>query len=142
MKYTKITIWFLATSMFMGGILKFIDPFKSWYTAQITNSGLAPILYPLGIMGEVAVGITLLVCLIYRNRISTKFYNLLTRLSFLGVTVMMLTAVYVHLDPHVPAEVLPLKIKPPYIPILFLFISLSNIYLSIKPREDKTNIKN
>lgn len=127
--------------MFMGGVLKFVDPFKGWYSVQITNSGLGQTSFPLGIIGEVAVGITLFVCLIYKNRISTKLYNLLIRLSFSGVTVMMLTAVYVHLHPNVPAEVLPLKMKPPYIPVFFLLIALSNIYLSIKPKKDKTHIK-
>lgn len=141
MKYTKFTTWFLALSLFMFGVLKFVNPFKGWYAVQITNSGLGQMSYPLGIMGEVAVGITLFVCLIYRNQISTKFYNLLTTLSFLGVMVMMLTAVYVHLHPNVPSEVLPLKIKPPFIPVFFLLIALSNIYLSIKARKEKTNIK-
>jgi len=44
----------------------------------------------------------------------------------------MLTAVYVHLNPNVPADVLPLKIKPPYIPLFLLVIALTNIVLTIK----------
>jgi len=44
---------------------------------------------------------------------------------------MTLTAVYVHLHPNVPADVLPLKIKPPFIPLFFLLIVLSNIILAI-----------
>lgn len=141
MKYLKFTTWFLALSFLMFGVLKFVDPFKGWYAVQVTNSGLGQMLYPLGIMGEIAVGITLLVCLIYRNRISTELYNLLTRLSFFIVIMMMMTAVYVHLHPNVPAEVLPLKIKPPYIPIFFLLIALLNIYLSITQKKDNTDIK-
>ena len=49
----------------------------------------------------------------------------------------MLTGVYVHLHPNVPANVLPLKIKPPYIPVFFLLIALSNTFLSIKQAKSK-----
>lgn len=134
MKYTKVTTWFLALSMFMFGILKFVNPFKGWYTVQVTNSGLGQVSYAMGIMGEIAVGITLFVCLIYRQKISTKLYALLTNISFLTIIIMMLTGVYVHLHPNVPADVLPLKIKPPYIPIFFLLIAFSNIVLTIQNR--------
>lgn len=132
MKYTKITTWFLAISMFMFGILKFVNPFKSWYTIQVTNSGLGQVSYIMGIMGEIAVGITLLVCLIHRQRISTKVYVFFTNISFFTIIIMMLTGVYVHLHPNVPANVLPLKVKPPYIPVFFLLIAFSNIALTIQ----------
>lgn len=130
MKYTKFTTWFLAISMFMFGILKFVNPFKGWYTVQVTNSGLGLISYTMGILGEIAIGTTLILCLIYRQKISSKVYNLLTNISFFTIIIMMLTGVYVHLHPHVPADVLPLKIKPPYIPLFFLLIALSNIILT------------
>lgn len=129
MKYTKITTWFLAISMFMFGILKFVNPFKGWYTIQVANSGLGQSSYTLGIAGEIAVGITLFICLIYRKRISTKSYTFFTTVSYSAIIIMMLTGSYVHLHPNVPGDVLPLKIKPPYIPVFFLLIALSNIVL-------------
>lgn len=132
MKYIKITSWFLAISMFLFGVLKFVNPFKYWYTVQVTNSELGQLSYSIGIIGEIAVGITLLICLVYKQRISTKLYILLTNISFFTISIMMLTAVYVHLHSNVPANVLPLKIKPPYIPIFFLLIALSNIILTTK----------
>ncbi len=132
MKYTKFTTGFLSVTLFLFGILKFVDPFKGWYTEQITASGLAQISYPLGIMGEIAVGLTLFLCLIYRNQISPRSYKLLTGFSYLGIIAMMLIAVYVHLHPNVPADVLPLNIKPPYIPVFFMLIACSNLYLTIK----------
>lgn len=135
MKYTKITTWFLAIAMFMFGILKFVNPFKGWYTVQVMNSGLGQISYVMGIMGEIAVGVTLFFCLIYGQKISKKLYTFLTTISFLTITIMMLTGVYVHLHPNVPADVLPLKIKPPYIPAFFLMIALSNIYFSIEKQK-------
>lgn len=138
MKYTKITTWFLAIAMFMFGILKFVNPFKGWYTVQIANSGLGQISFSMGIMGEIAVGVTLFFCLINGKRISKKLYTFLTTISFLTIIIMMLTGVFVHLHPNVPADVLPLKIKPPIIPVFFLVIALSNIYLSIKRIKEKT----
>lgn len=132
MKYIKITSWFLAISMFLFGILKFVNPFNYWYTVQITNSELGQLSYSIGIMGEIVVGITLLVCLAYEQRISIKLYTLLTNISFFTISIMMLTALYVHLHPNVPANVLPLKIKPPYLPLFFLLIALSNIVLTTK----------
>ncbi|WP_192350124.1 hypothetical protein [Algoriphagus sp. Y33] len=141
MTYTKITTWFLAISMFLFGILKFINPFKSWYMAQVTNSGLGQLSYVMGIMGEIAVGLTLLVCLIYRQRIPTKLYALLTTISFFTIIIVMLTGVYVHLNPNVPADILPLKIKPPYIPIFFLLIALSNIALTTRNNPKARRVK-
>lgn len=140
MKYLKITTWFLAISMFMFGILKFVNPFKGWYAVQILNSDLGQISYAMGIMGEIGVGVTLLFCLIFGQKISIKQYRFLTTISFLTISIMMLTGIYVHLHPNVPADVLPLKVKPPYIPALFLMIALSNLYLLVKPvksRKDK-----
>jgi hypothetical protein len=132
MKYTKFTTGFLSVALLMFGILKFVDPFKGWYAEQITTSGLGQMSYALGIMGEIAVGLTLFLCLIYRNQISPRSFKLLTGSSYLGIIVMMLIAVYVHLHPNVPADVLPLNIKPPYIPIFFILIAVSNLYLTIK----------
>jgi len=35
----------------------------------------------------------------------------------------------VHLQSNVPADVLPLKIKPTFVPVVFLLIGLTSIYL-------------
>lgn len=135
--YQKISLWFLAISMFLFGVLKFINPFQEWYSLQISNSGLPTQAYPLGIFGEISVGILLIFCLMYNETISKKTFFILTNLSLIIIILMMLTGVFVHLHPNVPAELLPLKIKPPYIPIFFLLLSLSNIYLSIKQPKNK-----
>ena len=116
----------------MFGVLKFVSPFKDWYSVQIANSELGQLSYVMGILGEISVGTTLILCVLFRQKISAKTFDLLANASFVAIIVMMLTAVYVHLHPNVPAEVLPLKIKPPYIPVLFLLIALSNIVLTVK----------
>lgn len=139
MKYRKVTSWFLAISMFMFGVLKFINPFKGWYSVQVANSELGELSYALGILGEIAVGATLILCLVYRRKIQSKTFNLTTNISFFTIIIMMLTGVYVHIHPNVPSDVLPLKIKPPYIPLFFLLLALASIYLSIKQTTNMTN---
>ena len=54
---------------------------------------------------------------------------LIIQLASAAILPMMATAIYVHLQPNVPAEVLPLKIKSPFIPVFFLLLALTNIYL-------------
>ncbi len=132
MKFVKFSTWFLALSMFVFGILKFVNPFKEWYRVQVMNSGLGQLSYALGIMGEIAVGVVLGFCLIMGQRVSARHNFLFTTASYITIIVMMATGVYVHLHPEVPAEVLPLKIKPPYIPLFFMLLALSNLYLSVK----------
>lgn len=42
----------------------------------------------------------------------------------------MMEAIYVHLHPNVvPAEVLPMEVKPPFMPIGYLVIIVVNLYL-------------
>ena len=130
MKYIKSISWFLGTSMFMFGILKFVNPFKDWYSVQVTNSGLGEYSYWMGIAGEITVGVTLMVTLVCRQKISEKTFSVLITSASLIIIIMMLTGIYVHLQPKVPADVLPLKIKPPYIPGFFLLLALSNIILT------------
>ena len=127
---TAITI-FLGISMFMFGILKFIDPFKTWYTTQIIQSELPfPFIsYWSGQLSEIAVGLALILTLfpsIFKSR------NQIRALFFVGnilIIPMMLTAIYVHMHPGVPESVLPLKIRPPFIPGLFMLLACINIYL-------------
>lgn len=135
--YLKNSSWFLAVSMLLFGVLKFVNPFKGWYSIQISASGLPPITYPMGILGEIAVGAVLIFCLLYPNLMSRKTYFSLTTGAFFTIVLMMLTGTFVHLHPDVPAEVLPLKIKPPYIPIFFLLLSISNLYLSVRESRGK-----
>ncbi|MCR6640068.1 MAG: hypothetical protein NVV82_14045 [Sporocytophaga sp.] len=118
---------FLGTSMLMFGVLKFFNPFKSWYTTQIVNSGMGDLSYLLGITGEITAGGLLLYATI--STVTRKnVYGLIVILSSALIVFMMTTGVYVHMHPEVPADVLPLKIKPPYIPLIFLMLALFNIW--------------
>lgn len=126
MKVIKVTSWFLGISMFMFGFLKFFNPFKAWYTLQISGSGLSSTSYIMGIAGELTIGIVLLYCMIRWNSINLKLRTLLLAGSSIVIVVMMVTGIYVHLQPDVPADVLPLKIKPPYIPAFFMLLGVWN----------------
>lgn len=123
---------FLGVSLFLFGVLKFVDPFKGWYFAQISNSGLGKVSYIMGILGELLVGAAFILLLMFQTKVSARYFLLVVFIASTAVIFMMLTAVYVHFQPNVPADVLPLKIKPPVIPGFFLILALTNIYLSLK----------
>jgi len=138
MKYIKFISGFLGISIFLFGILKFINPFKSWYLAQISDSGLGEFSYTLGILGELSAGAAFILLLMFQTKISVKYLLLIVIIASTIVIVMMLTGIYVHLHPNVPADVLPLKVKPPFIPGFFLVLALINIFLSANQyRESK-----
>jgi hypothetical protein len=48
------------------------------------------------------------------------------------LVVQMVTAIYVHLQPEVPASVLPLGIKPPVIPGVVLLLALLTAFAALK----------
>jgi hypothetical protein len=127
----------LGFMIFMFGFLKFVDPFKTWYAVQIQTSGLPDSSYYAGIFGELIVGI-LLISSYWIASPKLKF-TLSTLGSFMLVGILSV-AIYVHLLPQVPAEVLPMKIKPPFVPILFLTATIVNIYLSLSINSKTRNL--
>lgn len=132
MKSIKSISWVLGISMFMFGILKFIDPFKGWYSVQVYNSNLGDISYAMGIAGEITAGISLIFALLSQSRLSPRVFTFMIIGSSAMVAGMMVTGIYVHFHPDVPAEVLPLKIKPPFIPGFFLVLAVLNIWFMVK----------
>jgi hypothetical protein len=120
----RIANWFLACSMLTFGVLKFVAPFKDWYAAQISLSGLGSWSYAMGIGGEIIVGIFLVATLVAQHLFSAKQISFLSIVSYILIAIMMATGIYVHLQPMVPAEVLPLKLKPPFIPGFFLLLAI------------------
>jgi len=107
------------------GSLKFVSPFKDWYAKQIKASGLPHASYALGIAGEIIIGIIFLFP--FTIRVSDKPKRLLLISANISFCIMMMFAIIVHLIPKVPASVLPLKIKIPFIPLLFLCIAIFNL---------------
>ena len=128
MKAVRIISAFLGYSIFMFGILKFINPFKGWYSVQIMNSGMSESLYWLGIIGEISVGMLFLGSVLFRKKLSKKVFSVTIVVASALAIMIMMSAIRTHLHPNVPASVLPLKIKPPFIPGFFLLLAVQTYF--------------
>ena len=113
--------------MFLFGFLKYFDPFRTMFDVQITQSRLPRLSIPMGKAGEMAIGLGLLLPSGFRPKFS-KLYGPIVFIASAGLAVNMGIATYVHLKPAVPANVLPLGIKPPFIPLAVLFLAAVNLY--------------
>ena len=126
---------FLGTVIFMFGFLKFFEPFHTWFHIQIAKSGLPPLGIPVGIAAEMSIGLSLLLASSFRQRIKSLFTPILA-LASAGLIVNMAVATYVHLQPEVPANVLPLGIKPPFIPLVFALLAGLNLVQLFRTNEN------
>jgi hypothetical protein len=124
LKYNSL---FLGTAILMFGFLKFFDPFTTWFHIQIAKSGLPPFFIPLGIAGEMCIGLSLLLATVFRKEMRSLFSPVVA-LASTGLIVTMTVAIYVHLQPEVPASALPLGIKPPLIPLFFALLAGLNLF--------------
>ena len=131
LKYNSI---FLGTVIFVFGFVKFFDPFNTWFHVQIAMSSLPPVSIPLGMAGEMSIGLGLLLATIFRERIRSVFRPVVA-LASAGLIVTMAVAIYVHLQPEVPASVLPLGIKPPLIPLFFMLLAGLNLFQLYRTKE-------
>jgi uncharacterized membrane-anchored protein len=117
---------FLGAAIFLFGFLKLFDPFHSWFEVQVANSGLPAPSFVMGIAGEIGTGLALLGSFFARRRLADARHALSAG-ACLSLIVMMCVATYVHLQPNVPAAVLPLGIKPPVIPLSFLMLAAGDL---------------
>jgi len=132
MKFLKIRSWILGIFMFMFGTLKLFNPISGWFHIQLITSGIGDFAWPFGVATEIVTGLILLGALIFEGKIyARRFLNFIIFGSCL-VVLTMIMAVYVHLQPKVPAYVLPLGIKPPVLPVSVLILSAANIFYAIK----------
>ena len=53
----------------------------------------------------------------------------------------MIVAIYMHLHPDVPAEILPFGIKPPVIPLIYIALVVANVSLNRKTGTKKRTKK-
>ena len=119
---------FLGVAIFLFGFLKFFDPFHSWFQAQIADSGLPAPAFIMGIAGEIGTGLALLASFFARRQLADSRHAISAG-ACLSLIVMMCVATYVHLQPNVPAAVLPLGIKPPVIPLSFLALAAGDLVM-------------
>src|SRR5215467_7591172 len=113
----------LGVLMFMFGFLKFFHPFRGWFEIQIQQSHLPHEAILAGKLGEMVTGCLFLLPWVRRSLIA-KSRDRLLLIACSMLVAQMGTAIYVHLQPQVPASVLPLGIKPPVIPVVVLLLAL------------------
>ena len=109
--------------MFMFGLLKFFQPFHGWFDIQIQQSHLPHQAILAGKLTEMLTGI-LFVLPWLRQSLAAKIKNQILLIACFILFTQMVVAIYVHLQPGVPASVLPLGIKPPVIPSVVLLLGL------------------
>ena len=122
-RLSKALSLFLGILMFLFGFLKFFQPFHGWFEVQIQQSHLPHEAILAGKLGEMVTGILFLLPWLWRS-LTAKSKDLLRLLASSMIVAQMCTAIYVHLQPQVPASVLPLGIKPPVIPAFVLLLAL------------------
>ena len=109
--------------MFLFGFLKFFQPFRGWFDIQIQQSHLPHEAILAGKLGEMLTGGLFLLPWLRRSLNATIRARVLMMAAAI-LLVQMCVAIYVHLQPGVPASVLPLGIKPPVIPVVVLLLDL------------------
>lgn len=109
-RLTKGVSLFLGVLMFMFGFLKFFEPFRGWFEIQIRQSHLPQESILAAKLGEMLVG-CLLVLPWLRRSLTNKRRDQLLLIGCTILVIQMCVAIYVHLQPEVPASVLPLDIK-------------------------------
>ncbi len=109
--------------MFLFGFLKFFQPFHGWFEVQIQQSHLPHEAILAGKLGEMVTGILFLLPWLWRS-LTAKSKDLILLFASSMLVAQMGTAIYVHLQPQVPASVLPLGIKTPVIPAFVLLLAL------------------
>ena len=122
-RLSKVLSLVLGILMFLFGILKFFEPFRGWFDMQIQKSHLPHEAIIAGKVTEMLVGVLFLLPWIFRS-LAAKSKDQILLISCFILFTQMVVAIYVHLQPEVPASVLPLGIKPPVIPGTVLLLGI------------------
>lgn len=130
----RVLTGLLGAFMVLGGTAKFFNPFTTMFAKQIETSQLPlPELSAFaGQAGEIASGLVLLAFFVFGSRFTGVWSDRIFYLTSLLITVIMCVAIYVHLHPNVPAEVLPFQSKPPVLTIVVMLLAWLNAYLHHK----------
>ena len=119
----KVLSLLLGVWMFMFGFLKFFQPIRGWFDIQIQQSHLPHEAILAGKLTEMLTGLLFLLPWLRRS-ITAKAKDQILLVACLILFTQMAVAIYVHLQPGVPASVLPLGIKPPVIPAFVLLLGV------------------
>jgi len=113
----------LGLLMLTFGLLKCVNPtIDGWFHVQIQQSHLPHAAILMGKIGEIMTGILFLLPRL--RPWQAKWEGRILLIACSSLVLEMLVAVYVHLQPGVPPEVLPLGIKPPVIPLFVLLLAV------------------
>jgi len=119
---TRLSL-FLGLLMLTFGFLKVVNPtVDGWFHVQIQQSHLPHSAILMGKIAEIVTGILFL--LPWLRPWPAKWEGCILLVACSSLFLVMLVAVYVHLQPGVPSEVLPLGIKPPVIPLFVLLLDV------------------
>jgi hypothetical protein len=132
-RLSKAISLFLGVLMFMFGFLKFFQPFRGWFDIQIQQSHLPHEAILVGKLGEMVTGSLFLLPWLWRS-LTAKSRHQLLLIACSILVAQMGVAIYVHLQPQVPASVLPLGIKAPMIPFVVLLLGLLTVFAVWKER--------
>ena len=130
-RFVKFLSIFLGILMLAFGFLKFFQPFRGWFDAQIHLSHLPEQSILAGKIGEMITGFLFLLPWLWKS-LNGTFRVAALLLASASLVVQMLTAIYVQLQPQVPGNILPLGIKPPYIPGFVLILALLTAILVVR----------
>jgi len=119
--------------MFMFGFLKFFQPFHGWFDVQIQQSHLPHEAILAGKLTEMLTGVLFLLPWLWKS-LNAKSKDQLLLVACLILFSQMGVAIYVHMQPGVPASVLPLGIKPPVIPGVVLLLDFLTAFAVWKER--------
>ena len=122
-RLVRVLSLFLGVIMIAFGFLKFFQPFAGWFNVQIHESHLPHQAILAGKLTEMLTGILFLLpsCL---PSLTPRNKNLALLAACFLLFSQMAVAIYVHLQPGVPAGVLPLGIKAPVIPCTVLLLGV------------------
>ena len=122
-RLSKVLSLFLGVLMFMFGFLKFFQPIRGWFDIQIQQSHLPHEAILAGKVTEMLTGVLFLLPWL-RKSLTAKSKDQFLLIACFILFTQMVVAIYVHLQPGVPASVLPLGIKPPVVPVIVLLLGL------------------
>ncbi|SDW09589.1 hypothetical protein SAMN05444411_10163 [Lutibacter oricola] len=131
-KLVKIVTGILGFIMLVPGLAKFGEPFKTFIYKHLTIIGFPfpDFMQYVVKFSEVGVGLLLIYVAFRANKLNPSFRNKLFYLGNITVVGIMIVAVYTHLHLDVPAEILPMETKPPYMPIGYIFLVAVNLFLN------------
>jgi len=129
----KIITVILGILIFLPGLNKFFEPAHTKFMDQVVLSELpfTTFTYWLAILSEVTVGLALIFLVFLERRLDSAVKRNIFYSGHYIILFMMLVAIYVHIHPDVPAEILPIA-KPPYMPMAYLLIVGLNLFLNRK----------